>query len=198
MKREALGATGFAAALIVLSAAFSTAASGKPRVDVEEMLPILGASQTAHDRIPDGIDLDAIGGVRPETVRRLGIDDTAEYWVGRAGSARVCLILHISGGAEVTAATCGLITDFYKRGLALQAGENWKDPERSARVYLLPADVDAAKLSPMLTKIPSTSDGAEVNLLSEQPQGSSLLRPTDLPRDNEGVFRFTPLAHEQR
>ncbi|MEV0155498.1 hypothetical protein AB0H57_17390 [Micromonospora sp. NPDC050686] len=194
MNRKILGATGVVAALIVLSATLAMTACGGSRADVEEMLPALGAPQTEDDRIPEGIDLDALGGVRPETVRRLGADDTAEYWVGREGSSRVCLILHIPGGAEVTAATCRSITDFYEKGLALEAGGNRGDREPSAQAYLLPIDVDTAKLSPVLTRVPSASDSIETNLLSLQSQDASSLQPTDLQRKSGKVFGFTPLG----
>ncbi|WP_422770228.1 hypothetical protein ACN28C_26420 [Plantactinospora sp. WMMC1484] len=193
MNRKALRATVVAAVLVVTSAALPATANEK--VGVEEMLPVLGAPQVPGDRIPGGIDLDAIGGVRPETVRRLGSDDVAEYWVGRLGSSSTCLILHIAGGSEVTAAACGSITDFYNKGLALQAGESRNNPTRSAHAYLLPADVDATALSPMLTKVSSASDSTGPNLLSRQPQDAAPLQPTDLKRDKGNIFTFRPLSN---
>jgi hypothetical protein len=194
MAGKILGATGVVAALIVLSAALPATAGGESRVEVEEMLPALGAPQTSADHVPEGIDLDALGGVRPETVRSLGTDETADYWVGRAGSSRACLILHLPGQEPITAATCGLIMDVYRQGLALDAGSQRDDPTRSAQAYLLPSDVDPAKLGSMLTKVSSNRDGDKTNLLSRQQLNTTPLQPAALPRNNGEVFEFTPLA----
>lgn len=194
MNKKALGIAGATAALVVTFAAIPATADEAPRVDVEDMLPVLGEPQTAHDHLPTEFPLDAFGGVRPETVRSLGADDKAEYWLGRAGSSNICLMLHIPGGAEITAATCGSITDFYKGGLALEAGAKRQSPNSSAQAYLLPSNVDAAALGSMLTKVSSGSDGIRANLLTRQSSDTTPVRPADLKRGSGEVFTFNPLT----
>lgn len=195
MSKKVWWGLGAAGALMSLSIANPALAAGDSLVDVEEMLPVLGQPPTANDRLPEGIDPGELGDIRQSTVRSLGSDGTAEYWVARAGSSNLCLILNIPGGAEVSASACGPITSFYRTGIALGAGESPDRPERSVVAYLLPSDVEMAKLTPLLPSIESSTYNARSNMLSMPWHGETMLPEVELPRSNGEIFNFVPLEN---
>lgn len=121
-------------ALIALSTAFPTAAENKPQVTIKSVLPVLTAPQSQEDRLPAGMQPSQLGNVSPGSVRYLGSNAAAKYWVGQAGIAKVCLIVQIPGGNHVSrqrvpfSATstqgvphCGLATKMTTRRVLLKA-----------------------------------------------------------------------------
>ncbi|QKW15621.1 hypothetical protein [Verrucosispora sp. NA02020] len=188
-------ATAGVAGLIVLSTALPAIAGDDSRTSIEEMLPVLAVQQSVQDRVPASVELDKLGNVSQESVRYLGRDDVANYWVGRAGTSQVCLILQISGGNEVSASTCTYVTDFYKKGLGLVAGGDGQ----TAEAYLLPADIDPTELG--AESYDPRQKGRVVpgaNLLTVRSKATSGWKGSEVRRSDGSSFRFSPIPSEGR
>lgn len=176
-------------ALSLVATALPAAADGSS-VNVEEMLPMLATPQTALDLVPKEVTLDSLGEIDADSVRAIGSDGVADYWVARSGTSQVCLILYIPGGNEVSASTCASLAHFYRAGMGLIAGESMTDPSRSTEVYLLPADINPSDLLVRMDSSPLPKISA--NLLSMRPSNS--LRPADLSRMDGSIFNFNPIT----
>lgn len=190
--KKSLGAAAAVAALIGVATALPAMTDDADRLDVEVVLPMLALSRTAADSVPKAVDLDNLGGIDEATVRSLGSDGTARYWVARAGRSGVCLIAHIPGGNEISASTCGTISDFNRRGLAIIAGQSRSDLNTSVEAYLLPSDVDVTAIasSSMLRK--SSDNPAHPALLTVNPQDPRL-QAAEVPREHGDPFQFRPI-----
>lgn len=169
----------------VLSAAPSMASSssGTP---LDQLIPELAVAQTSNDALPDNMKLEDLGPIDATSLRHLGEDELAEYWVGRSGSTQVCLIITLRDYPGVGASACGEATDFYNQGIALSTG----NAEIKSEAYLLPADVPIGEL----TNAKSLSSG--VGLLVA---GSASI-PTDsveIIRPSGQTFTFSPLQDVQ-
>lgn len=197
MRYKYITTLGVAGTLFLASIATPVIASteGPSPVNVEQMVPALAERQAKKDLLPSNLDSERLGGVRLDTVRSLGSDATARYWVARAGSADICLLVHIPGGADVSASTCGPITEFYRSGLSLAAGENPDSPERSVQAYLLPDDIEISKLASLSlnARSSSTTVDTEANMLTMRWHDGAQLAPVDVPRSNGQDFRLAPL-----
>ncbi|MFV2010477.1 MULTISPECIES: hypothetical protein [unclassified Micromonospora] len=198
MRVPALGVTAGVAALNVISTALPALAQDAPRVEVERMLPILALPQSVQDRVPEDVDLGHLGNVSRESVRFLGEDDIADYWVGRSGNTQVCLIVKISGGNGVSASACASVTDFYRTGLGLGAGESVNGSEGSIEAYLLPADIDPIDLGAARHMKQAWQGRPDAHLLTVRPQVGSNWKGSEVERDNGISFRFTPISSKGR
>lgn len=192
MRKKFIAATVSVAALIALSTAVSATAGGSSTVTLEEMLPVLAAPQTDSDRAPDEIDLASLGGVLEDSLRWAGSSETGNYWVGRAGTSNVCLVLQLAADPLTSASACAPITEFYRIGLKLRV--EMGDPSAAAEAYILPADIDVIAIG--ASQATATADVAVegVNLVSGRPNELKGLKPSEVPRDNGMTFQFYPLS----
>lgn len=180
------------AALIGVATALPAITDDADRLDVAEVLPMLAMPQTAADSVPEVVRLDELGGVDETTVRSLGSDGTADYWVARAGQSGVCLVAHIPGGNEISASTCGTIADFNRRGLAIIAGQSRSDLSTSVEAYLLPSDVDVSAIASGGMVMKSSGSATHRALLTVNPQDPRL-QAAEVPRQHGDPFQFTPI-----
>ena len=188
--------TAYAAGLAVLVAAGTAVpavATGTTPTGVEDLIPVLAAPQTGADRAPDGLDLVALGGIDPDSLRTLGSDDAGDYWVGRAGGAEVCLVTRLAVDPELAASTCAPITAFSRVGLSLVAGLSADDPALAAEAYLLPSDIGAP---PVAQGLASRSAGGQPGFISGRPDQLEALEPFEVERPDGPAFRFAPLSLE--
>jgi len=196
MKFKTLGATASVAALIALSAAVPATAGNSSAVGLEDMLPVLAVPQDDTDRMPHGIDLADLGGVSKDSVRAIGSDEAARYWVGRSGTSEVCLILQVAADSEMAASTCAPITEFYRNGLRLVAGKSADDPSSSAEAYLLPADIDLAAIGAPEARATARSVASSPNLVSGRPDQLEDLERVEVRREDGSTFYFNPISFE--
>lgn len=189
--------------LAVACTAVPAYADGEHSTSVETLLPELGESQSAEDEVlAEEADLEALGGIDPASVRFLGEDELGAYWLGRAGSSEVCLVVQAPGHYEVTSSSCSDISQFSRTGLSLRTGET-ADKENNPEAYLMPADVSSSELEPY-----STSSASVMSQTAEPGSRSGLLvvrsgdahrnlKPTEISRGDGSTFEFTPLDGEE-
>lgn len=177
------------AAGLVLAAS-TPALAGTGTTPIEDVVPIFSLTQTAADVPPSNVNLEALGDIDPESVRAVGSDDVASYWVGQSADEDICLITYIPGGNEVAGSSCRSIPEFNQWGLGMIMGEDTADPSRSAEAYYLPSDISVAAIGA------SDQSGARVaasNFTSGRP-GALNLSPEDVTRSDGSTFHFQPLS----
>lgn len=191
MRKFFTTATIGATAILALTAA--TPAWSANTTAISEVAPILATAQTASDLPPAVVDLGALGGIDADTVRSLGSDEIASYWIGQTSNSDICLITHIRGGNEVASSSCRTIPEFNLMGLGLITGEGTDDPSRSAEAYYLPSDISLSEIgAPVQAEVSgrASTDGA---FTSGRP-GSLDLDEADVKRADGSTFRFQPLS----
>jgi hypothetical protein len=186
-----IGAVGVAA-FVALATALPAIAEDGSRTSVEEMLPILASQQSASDRVPESVGISALGDISEESVRSLGGDGVANYWVARAGTSEVCLILEIPE-EKISASSCGSIADFYHHGISLAAGPSVDDPSSSTEAYLLPADIESSDIGVSKLHTEKQAMGLGAGLVTSRPQESPV-RLSEVIRDDGSVFEFAPVT----
>ncbi|WP_133434219.1 hypothetical protein [Aeromicrobium phragmitis] len=160
------------------------------QAELEDLLPVLAAPQTAGDRVPEGVDLATLGALEPDSVRRVeGRDSDAQYWVGTTASNEVCLILHLPENDGATASSCAPVSSFDERGVPIRVSGTGG----SAEAYLLPADVDTSTLPPALIEVTGPAGAVGATLVSPRPGAAGSLQPTQLERRGGDSFAFVPL-----
>lgn len=126
---------------LVLAGGFGAApVHATPEVNVEDVLAVLNEPKAEYDNLPDGVDHAALGGIAPDSVRYLGQDALARYWVGVAHDSAVCLVTVIPDGNQIAASACASFPEFYEKGIGVVAGESREAGDRSTEAYLLPDD----------------------------------------------------------
>lgn len=180
------------AALAVVAVALPASAEDKSRVQINEMVPAFAESQTEADKVPNTVNLGALGDIDEGTTRSLGSDDAAEYWVARSGPSDICLVMYLGGENELSSSVCGPIADFYRTGLGLRSGVDVNDPATSAEAYFLPADVALTDIAPDNISLKSNESAPSASLLTVQPENTDL-KPVKVPRADGSYFSFTPL-----
>lgn len=192
MRRALFTTTLGIAALVVGATALPSIAEDPSRTTLVQMIPALSKQQTKGDLPTEAVDL-SIHGVDEESIRYLGADDVAKYWVAQSVSAEVCLVMHIPG-IEVSASSCAPITDFYRSGIGLKAGQSVDDPANSAEAYLLPSGIS-------VSSILAEWDSTDLILLGENlvtvTSGTSL-QPVTVARNHGSDFYFSPLSTNGR
>ncbi|MFT0846582.1 hypothetical protein VR010_02370 [Actinomycetaceae bacterium L2_0104] len=186
------------AAIVGLST-MTSATGNEGATSIDEMIPVLIRTQSAQDLPPENLPLDSIADLQRSSLRSLGSDGIADYWVARAGTSEVCLILSIPGEDAMSASTCTPLTSFYERGLSLSAGASVDDPSTAVEAYLLPADIQQEDLdiSGTQSDLQRNEAALEISLLSVVP-GQSGLTPTVIERENGPDFSFDPLVLKGR
>ncbi len=188
-KKTILAASGAAGVLIVSAALAAPAAQAHSAVSLAELVPALSAPQTAADQVPAVVDLEALGVTETSTVRALGSEDGASYWVARSGAEDICLIVHIAGGDEIGASSCGPVTSFARTGMGLMAGADPSIEEGMAEGYLLPADVQVPGEAGVSAR--STNPSSSANLLIVTPEDE--VEAFETERADGTTFTFNPL-----
>ncbi|HEX7351624.1 hypothetical protein [Brachybacterium sp.] len=185
--------------LAVACTAVPAYADGAHSTPVETLLPEFDESQSAKDLVlAEEADLGALGGIDPASVRLLGEDELGTYWLGRAGSSEVCLVVQAPGEYEVTSSTCADIGQFSRTGLSLRTGET-ADADNNPEAYLMPADVSSSELEPYSASganfVPQTAEaGIRSGLLVVRSgDADRVLEPTKISREDGSTFEFTPL-----
>lgn len=178
-------------------------AEGEHSTSVETLIPELGVTQNEKDELlAEQADLEALGGIDPASVRFLGEDELGAYWLGRAGSSEVCLVVQAPGEYEVTSSTCADISQFSRTGLSLRTGET-ADKENNPEAYLMPADISTSELEPYAasdasfmrqTAAPGSRSGLLVVRSGDAGRG---LEPTQISRADGSTFEFSPLEDEE-
>lgn len=194
MNAKTLGATAGVAALIALATAVPATAGSSAAVSLDKMIPALAAPQTDADHVPADVDLSGLGGVDEATVRSLGSDEAAHYWIGRAGTSEVCLIMQLMADSEVAASTCTELAHFYRAGMSLLAGKGAQEPESTAEAYLIPADVVVPTESAASRAAGAQGASASPQFISGRPDQLRDLEQFEVRRDDGSIFRFTPLS----
>lgn len=184
----------------VVMAAASPALAGGGVIPLEDVAPILSTTQTTADLPPTYIDLHVLGDIDPASVRAIGHDEVADYWVGQSTANDICLITAIRGGNEVAGSSCRSLVEFNQFGLAMITGEDASDPKRSAEAYYLPGDVTLSDVGA------TESNGSNLRVAeganSSQPMdglaagrpGTLDLEARDVERSNGSTFHFKPLS----
>lgn len=192
-----------AVAIVAVGAVVPAYADNSDATSVETLLPELAQPQDPQDeKLAEEADLEALGGIDPESVRSLGADELGSYWLGRAGSSEVCLIVQAPGDYRVTSSTCTDIARFSETGLSLRTGES-ADRENNPEAYLMPADVPSHEVTALsgsseIASRRSAESGAQSGLLVVRSgDASDLLDPATLQREDGSSFEFTPLGHEE-
>lgn len=194
MRIKSLATSTTLVAFLALSTFASSSALGDAHLSVEQLIPQLDVAQTVADKVPDVVDLSALGAIDFDSIRSLGTDGVANYWVGRVGTSQLCLIMHIPNGYEVSAAACGEISDFHQQGIGLRAGESVNESERSAEAYLLPSDVQPSAIVAKYKL--ELREGTNAGLLAVTP-GSLSAETITIPRMGSSDFSFVPLSTER-
>jgi hypothetical protein len=188
-KKTILATSGAAGALIVGAAFAAPAAQAQSAVSLAELVPALSAPQTAADQVPAVVDLEALGVTDTSTVRALGSEGDASYWVARSGAEDICLIVHIAGGDEIGASSCGPVTSFASTGMGLMAGADPTIEESTAEGYLLPADVQIPGEAGVSAR--SADPSSSANLLIVAPGDE--VEAFETERADGSTFTFNPL-----
>ena len=194
MKKTHIVGTVGAAVVVALGGALPAVANSTSAVSVEDLIPALAAPQVESDRAPEGMDLAALGGIEPDSLRALGGDDAGDYWVGRAGGAEVCLVTRLAVDPDLAASTCAPITDFYRSGLSLVAAISADDPTLAAEAYLLPADINLTSHDQASAR--QAAVDPQPNLISGRSDQLETLEAFEVERTNGASFRFMPIALE--
>lgn len=128
------------ATLGVGSLAGRAADEGRPlfsgRASAGELFPVLDQAAAPGSGY-SGTTLMSSLGVDPSTPRRVARTSTADFWVARTGSGRVCLLARDTRDAEGLGGTCGTAAEAAS-GLRLPAGEG------VSAVLLPPAAADGS------------------------------------------------------
>lgn len=193
MMNKTIAVTIATAAALSLGASTPAWAELPGTTAVGDVIPALATAQASNDMVPDGIDLVALGDINPDSVRSLGSDDLASYWIGQSVNGDVCLISYIPSGNEVAGSSCAGLPAFQQSGLAMITGEDVRDPSRSTEAYYLPDGVDVSDLgSSRILNARVRPDGPS-NFVSGRP-GSLELHAVKFQRPDGTTFRFTPLT----
>lgn len=185
----AIGST--VAAVAVVAGGSLLLADKDDEVSVDELVPALNRVQTPADVPSENIRLDALGGIKRDSIRKIFSDERAAFYVGEAGLDELCLVAHILSGSDVGGSTCADAIHLYQRGLALEVGTG-SGPTRSVQSYLIPGDVDVSTLSESAPLERSAArDG--VNPLVIYPDVEKAPAAMQLPRQGGGEFFFAPL-----
>jgi len=193
-----IGAVALTAGCFIAASSPAWSATG---TSVEALIPVLSAPQTEADMAPASLDLEALGGIEPTSVRYLGADEVGQYWLGQTNDVDVCLITHVPGGYETSASNCMTLSNFNQYGLGIKAGEDLADPSRSVEAYYFPADVagEFTESGPGTTARQSTDGTARApGDLIAGPTGSLDVAAVDVPRPDGSSFRFRPLTPESQ
>lgn len=185
MKKIVYGLGGVVA--LITTAVVAPSASASDGQQIESLIPAFERAQTPADRVPSTVDLFALGIYDDSTVRALGSDESADYWVARSGSSDVCLITHIAGGNEIAASTCVGVSSFYEAGLGIAAGDELPGHEKTAEGYLLPADVNLGRATDRTSGIRSSA--ADPNFLI----ADEAMEPATFEREDGSLFEFAPI-----
>lgn len=177
-----------------------SAMADAPQASVDEILPVSAVPQTEQDRAAEHLDFDLDRhGLSSESLRWLGTDGLAEYWVAVENKRDVCLLAYIPGDDWVAASTCTSLADFYRSGLGLGLRQDQNDPAQALEAYLLPRDIDPEQLG--LSQRADLGAGSlgefRASLVSVSPLDSELTT-AEVTRDNGVVFQFTPLTTDRK
>lgn len=188
------------AVLITTSAALSVAAvvlpvaTAAPGATLAESLPLAVTTQTEQDKTPDAIELSDLQ-VAPDSIRRIGSDGVADYWVGTNEANEVCLVAHIPHDQWVAGSTCVSIIDFYRSGVGLGLEKLAIDQPTSIEAYLLPADIAYSEIGLRERDgVDSLRTEYQANLVSVEPYSSHADLNLELERENGVRFLFVPLV----
>jgi hypothetical protein len=181
-----------AAAAGLALAASTPALAGTGAMPIADVVPALKVAQTQADVPPSIVDLEALGNIDPASLRAVGSDDVASYWVGQSSTTDICLITYIRGGNEVSGSSCRSIPDFQQFGLAMITGEDTSDPTRSAEAYYLPADISVDSVG--ATEHTATNARSTTSNFTAGRPGALDLSVADVPRGDGSTFHFQPLT----
>ena len=163
-----------------------------------DVAPELARPQTPADLPPAAVDLQRLGGIKADTVRSVGHDDVADYWIGQSSATDICLITAVRGGNEVAGSSCRSLAEFNRFGLAMITGEDVGRSDRAAEAYYLPADISTSSISAApSTRITSLNTrglpATDENLAAGRPEKLSL-HAREIARGDGSTFHFEPLA----
>lgn len=183
-----------ASAALSVAAAALPAATAAPGATLDESLPLATTTQSQQDRTPDIIELSDLQ-VAPDSIRRVGSDGIADYWVGSNEGNEVCLIAHIPKDNWVAGSTCVSIIDFYRSGVGLGLEKSNLDQPISIEAYLLPADITQTEIGLRERDgVGSTNRDYRANLVSVEPSNSLADLTLEIERENGVRFQFVPLV----
>ncbi len=140
------GGAGLAIGVIGLAAASAAANAPYSADDYDFSWLREGSSSARGVSLPDVVDPTTLdeGRIDPASIRSLGADGNAAFFVAVNGSGELCLIstLVVAGGTAeewAAASTCGTPDSFNKSGLALRL----TTPSDSVEGYLVPDEAAA-------------------------------------------------------
>lgn len=181
----AIGATLVGASILLPGAAVP------PDSTPEEFIPVLFSEQSKEDAIPSLLNASELD-IELKSVRLVGADDVATYWVGTSPTKDLCLVAYIQAEEWVAGSSCVPITDFYQSGLGL----GLEGASGSTEAYLLPEDV-----APSAVGLAQGGDAArkqaefQANLVTVS-LDTAPPAATDFIRPNGVGFQFVPLRME--
>jgi hypothetical protein len=115
--------------------------------EVVKVVPALGKEQTKSDVPPASVSLDLHGptGIDPTSVRLLGSDDRATYWVALDHNGSTCLIALLSD--DTSGGSCNTIGLIKANGLGLAVSGNPFEGVKGVEAHLLPMGADLTTVS---------------------------------------------------
>ncbi|POX67120.1 hypothetical protein C3481_02330 [Microbacterium sp. Ru50] len=172
---------------LLAAAVVAPSASATDGQQIATLIPAFERTQTPDDRVPSTVDLFALGIYDDSSVRALGSDEDADYWVARSGSSDICLITYIAGGNEIAASTCVSASSFYESGLGIAAGDALPGFEKTAEGYLFPADVKLSEATDRSSTMRASATEPTFLLADEAAE------PATFEREDGSLFEFAPI-----
>lgn len=134
---------GVVAAAGLVAATWATGAdpAGAASLEPSQLVREFDTDQRDHDVLPEFLVGTHVGeGLLPETARKVGSSDVAEFWAAMDADGRLCLVSVLLDGTA--ASSCSLPVDFFRYGAALALAGSEASPDMTAEAYLVPADVE--------------------------------------------------------